>query len=87
MVNVAGPDILRVADLARALAARLDAPLLTAGDEAPDALLANAARMRELLGDPLLPVETLLDWVADWVARGGTLLDKPTKFERRDGKF
>jgi len=40
-----------------------------------------------LLDRPLLPVDTLLDWVADWVARGGPLLDKPTGFEKRDGKF
>jgi hypothetical protein len=43
--------------------------------------------MRTLLGDPLLPLDTLLDWVADWTSRGGRLLGKPTKFERRDGRF
>ena len=87
IVNVAGPALLRVADVARALAARLGTDARFEGEEAPDALLSNAARMRELLDHTLLPVDTLLDWVADWVARGGTLLDKPTKFERRDGQF
>ncbi|MDB4880658.1 MAG: NAD-dependent epimerase/dehydratase [Gemmatimonadetes bacterium] len=87
VVNVAGPALLRVADLARALAARLGTEAIIEGTEAPDALLSNASRMRELLDAPLLPVETLLDWVADWVMRGGTLLDRPTKFERRDGQF
>ena len=87
IVNVAGPALLRVADIARALAARLGTDARLEGEEAPDALLSNASRMRELLDHPLLPVDTLLDWVADWVARGGTLLDKPTKFERRDGAF
>jgi nucleoside-diphosphate-sugar epimerase len=87
IVNVAGRETLRVADLARGLATRLGAELRLDGDEAPDALLSHAARMDELLGDPLLPVGTLLDWVADWVRRGGTLLEKPTKFERRDGRF
>jgi hypothetical protein len=43
--------------------------------------------MRELMDHTLLPRETLLDWVADWVRRGGTLLGKPTNFERRDGRF
>jgi nucleoside-diphosphate-sugar epimerase len=87
VVNVAGPDVLRVADLAAALGARLGvAPALT-GTEAPDALLSHGTRMHELLDDPLLPLDTLLDWVADWVARGGTLLGKPTSFEKRDGKF
>jgi nucleoside-diphosphate-sugar epimerase len=87
VVNVAGRDILRVADLATALGQRLGLPVHFEGDEAPDALLSDASHMGELLGDPLLPLETLLDWVAAWVRRGGTLLDRPTKFERRDGRF
>jgi hypothetical protein len=50
-------------------------------------LLSNTSRMQELLGDRLLPVQTLLDWVADWVGRGARLLGKPTSYERRDGRF
>lgn len=87
LLNVAGPVALRVADLARALGARLGRSVELTGAECPDALLSDATRMTSLLGDPLLPVETLLDWVADWVARGGRLLGKPTKYERRDGRF
>ena len=87
VVNVAGPDVLRVADLAGALASRLGVEPIFADTEAPDALLSRSTRMRELLDRPLLPLDTLLDWVADWVARGGPLLNKPTGFEKRDGKF
>jgi hypothetical protein len=43
--------------------------------------------MREMLDQPLLPVETLLDWVAAWVRAGRPVLGKPTSFERRDGRF
>jgi hypothetical protein len=32
-------------------------------------------------------VAELLDWTAEWVRRGGALLDKPTRFEVRDGAF
>ena len=87
VVNVVGTDVLRVADLAAALGTRLDVEPIFAGTEAPDALLSRSTRMRDLLDDPLLPLGTLLDWVADWVARGGPLLNKPTGFEKRDGKF
>lgn len=87
VVNVAGPDTVRVADLARALAGRLGVEPHFTGSEAPDALLSNATKMHELLPDPLLPLDTLVSWVAEWVARGGRLLDKPTAFERRDGRF
>lgn len=87
VVNVAGPAVLRVADLATALGARLGVEPVFTGAEAPDALLSCSARMGELLDAPLLPLETLLDWVADWVSRGGRLLGKPTGFETRDGRF
>ena len=87
VVNVAGGETLRVADVAQRLAARLGVDAHITGTEAPDALLSNSAKMLELLGDPLLPLDTLLDWVADWIARGGRLLGKPTSFEKRDGKF
>jgi nucleoside-diphosphate-sugar epimerase len=87
IVNVAGDEILRVADLAQRIATRLGKRAELTGTEAPDALLSDSTRMHTLLDDPLLPLDTLLDWVADWVARGGRLLGKPTRFERRDGQF
>lgn len=87
VVNVAGPEVLRVADLAQALAARLGTRAELAGVESADALLSDSSAMRDLLGDPLLPLDTLLDWVAEWVSHGGRLLGKPTGFERRDGRF
>ena len=87
VVNVAGREGLRVADLARALALRLDHAERLTGREAEDALLSDGGRMHTVLDDALMPLDTLLDWVADWVSRGGRLLGKPTKFERRDGMF
>jgi hypothetical protein len=34
-----------------------------------------------------VPLLRMVDWVADWVARGGRTLGKPTRFEVRDGRF
>jgi len=87
IVNVAGPETHRVADLAHALGARLGAEPVLSGSEGRDALLSDASRMRTMLEHPLLPLGTLLDWVAGWVRDGGPLLGKPTSFERRDGRF
>ena len=87
IVNVAGPDVLRVADLGRALGERLGVEPVFTGTEGADALLSDASRMHELLDHSLMPVGTLLDWVASWVRGGGPVLGKPTSFERRDGRF
>jgi hypothetical protein len=31
--------------------------------------------------------EPMIVWTADWIARGGAALGKPSHFEARDGKF
>jgi hypothetical protein len=41
----------------------------------------------ERLGRPRVAADTLIEWVADWVSRGGRCLDKPTHFESREGRF
>jgi nucleoside-diphosphate-sugar epimerase len=87
VVNVAGPDVLRTRELAERLGARLGVAPVFSGEEGADALLSNSAHMRDVLGDPLLPLDTLLDWVVDWIRSGNRLLGKPTGFERRDGRF
>jgi nucleoside-diphosphate-sugar epimerase len=86
-VNVTGPTTLRVRDLAVALGTRLGREPIFEGAEAPDALLSNTSRMRALLGDPEVDVDTMLDWTADWVRRERPLLGSATHFESRDGQF
>lgn len=87
VLNVTGPETVSIRWLAERFAERLDRPVHFAGQEAPDALLSNAARAFALFGYPAVPLLRMVDWVADWVARGGRALGKPTKFEVRDGRF
>ena len=87
VLNVAGTSTLRVAELARALGERLGIAPELVGTERDDALLSDASRMADVLDEPLLPLDTLLDWIAAWIRDGGRLLGKPTSFERRDGRF
>ena len=88
-VNVTGCDTLRVRDMATALGERLSKRPQFVGVEASDALLSDATALRIRLGDtlPLLPLDTLLDWTAEWVREQRPLLGKTTKFEVRDGRF
>jgi nucleoside-diphosphate-sugar epimerase len=87
IVNVSGPATLRSRDLAIALCTRLGREPVFEGAEAPDALLSNTVRMRALLGDPQVGLDTMLDWTADWVRRERPLLGSSTHFEARDGQF
>jgi nucleoside-diphosphate-sugar epimerase len=85
--NVTGPEVLG----ARAVAGRFGElfgvqPNFT-GIEAETALLSNAAAGIAALGPPRVLADQLIGLVADWLARGGRTLDKPTHFESRDGKF
>jgi nucleoside-diphosphate-sugar epimerase len=86
-LNVSGPQTLSARSLAQEFAARLGRPANIVGGEAPTAWLTNTARARRLFGPPDVSIETMLDWTADWVARDMPSLDKPTKFEVRDGRY
>ncbi len=88
ILNVSGPETAAVRWLATELARLLDAPAPTfIGTEADTALLSNCARQHALFGYPALPLGQLLAWTAGWLRQGGRTLDKPTRFETRDGQF
>lgn len=87
VVNVTGTAVLSVRDIATRLGARLGREPVFEGAEAADALLSDTTRMRSLVGEPEMDLETMLDWVAEWVGEGRPLLGKPTHFETRDGAF
>ena len=61
-------------------------PTIT-GEESPTAWLVDTRAAQELFGPPRVPLSAMLDWQADWIARGMPDLGKPTHFETRDGKY
>ncbi|MER7501630.1 NAD-dependent epimerase/dehydratase family protein [Nonomuraea pusilla] len=87
VLNVTGPELISVRQAAEALGAALGKEPVFTGEEAPTALLSNASRCHRLFGYPELTPAELIEHTARWVAGGGPLLGKPTKFERRDGRF
>jgi nucleoside-diphosphate-sugar epimerase len=86
-LNVTGPEKMRVRWLAEELGRRLGKRPLFTGSESGSAWLIDTRAARALLGAPRVPLGAMIDWVADWVARGQPSLGKPTHFETRDGSY
>jgi len=87
ILNVTGPEKLRIRDLAVEFGRRFHREPVFTGTEAPTAWLADATESVRLFGPPTMSVALMLDLVAAHVRSGGRLLGKPTHFETRDGKF
>ncbi|MEX0654365.1 MAG: NAD-dependent epimerase/dehydratase family protein [Phycisphaeraceae bacterium] len=85
--NLAGPEQVSVRRVAEQLGERLGKTPVFTDQPQPAAILSNGQRGHQRFGYPQLPILTLIDWVAHWVASDGQLLGKTTKFEVRDGKF
>ncbi|HEX7447642.1 MAG TPA: NAD-dependent epimerase/dehydratase family protein [Pirellulales bacterium] len=86
-VNVTGVETLSVRAVCQRLGMLLDQPVRFVGSESPTALLSDASLAVAEFGPPTMPAEQLIEWVAAWVSRGGRMLDKPTHFESRSGKY
>jgi nucleoside-diphosphate-sugar epimerase len=87
VINIAGPDMLRVRDVANAFGRLMKKEPVIVGEEAPGALLNDGRRGHALLGAPRISADRLIIWTADWIMRGGDSLNKPTHFEVRDGRY
>jgi nucleoside-diphosphate-sugar epimerase len=86
-LNVSGPQVVAVRDLAQEFGKRFGKKVSITGREASTAWLVDTRAAQKLLGPPRVPLAKMIDWQADWIARGGASLGKPTHFETRDGKY
>lgn len=87
VLNLTGPETLSVRDVARRFGELLGREPVFEGREADTALLNNASLCHRLFGAPTVSAETVIEWTAEWIRRGGAGWDKPTHFETRDGRF
>ena len=85
-INISGPKT-SVRWLAEEFGKRFSRKPSFSGQETKTAWLIDTTAATKLLGAPRVPLATMVDWVADWVARGQPSLGKPTHFETRDGKY
>jgi nucleoside-diphosphate-sugar epimerase len=85
--NLCRPEIFSVRETALRLGQLLGREPVFSGRESETALVADAGRLCAALGEPVVPMETMLRWAAHWVRNGGRDLGRPTHFEVRDGNY
>ncbi len=86
-INITGPAHMSIRWLAGEFARRFGRDAQLTGRESDTAWLLDTRLAQTLFGAPRVSLNTMIDWVADWVSRGGASLGKPTHFEARDGKY
>jgi nucleoside-diphosphate-sugar epimerase len=87
ILNVTGPEVIAVRWIAGEFARRFGVEPAFTGEEAPTALLNNAAEAFRLFGYPRVTLGQMIDWTAAWIQQGGPVHDKPTHFQEREGNF
>lgn len=86
-INVSGHEILAVRDLAGEFGKLFGKAPVISGKEEPTAWLTDTSRAVKLFGLPIVDTAQLVRWTADWVSRAMPSLNKPTKYEVRDGRY
>jgi nucleoside-diphosphate-sugar epimerase len=87
ILNVTGPDTLRVRWIAEQFARHFGIEPIFEGAEAETALLSDSSLACRLLGRPDISPEAMIAMTAEWIRAAQPTWNKPTHFEVRDGRF
>jgi len=86
-INVTGPETVSVRAVALAFGDRFGKAPIFEESESDTCWLVNAGEAARLFGNPSVSLLKMVDWVADWLQRGGSDYSKPTGYGSRDGAF
>ena len=86
-LNVTGPETIAIRWLANEFGNLLDKKPVFVNEPAESALLNNSNQAFELFGLPLVKLEDMIQWTAEWIRLGAKQLNKPTHFQERKGDF
>ena len=87
ILNVAGPETIAVRSLAGRIGNLLGKEPKFISQESSSALLSDASRCISLFGRPQITLDQMLAAIVEWVKSGKETLEKPTKYDVRNGKF
>jgi nucleoside-diphosphate-sugar epimerase len=87
ILNVTGPDTVPIRQLAEQIGKELNKEPRFVSHEAQTALLSNASYCFSVFGYPKTTLENMITMIVKWVTSDKKVLNKPTKYDIRDGKF
>ena len=88
VLNITGPEMVSVKETAEKFARYFNKPVEFTGEDLDLKMyLSDAAKSIELFGNPLVPLDKMIEWQAQWIEQGGRSLNKPTHFEVTSGKY
>jgi nucleoside-diphosphate-sugar epimerase len=87
IVNVTGPETISVRRLAEHIGSQLGQKPNLISNQTQSALLSNASFCVEKFGPPQTTLDEMVSMIISWVASGKKTLNKPTKYNVRDGRF
>lgn len=86
-LNVTGPETVSVRWLAKEFGKLFKKEVQFDHQEEQTALLSNASRCHRLFGYPSVSLMEMVEWTAGWIEAEGETINKPTKFQEREGTF
>jgi hypothetical protein len=88
VLNITGTAALAVREIALDFGRHFGIePEFVSGVGGASALLSDATKANGLFGTPKVRPDEMIAWIADWIQQGSAMLDKPTQFQTRDGRF
>ncbi len=87
ILNVAGPETISIRALAEQIGKSLGKEPKFVSQESSSALLSDASRCIDLFGRPQTTLDQMVSMIVEWVKSGKEVLNKPTKYDVRNGKF
>ena len=87
IVNITGPETVSIRWVAEEFGRMLGQQPAFIHEEQNTALLSNAAEAYRLFGYPKVPLKQIMYLLVAWIKQGGKVLNKPTLFQERQGKF
>jgi hypothetical protein len=86
-INIGAGQPARVRMVAEAFGRHFGKAPLFEGTEQALAWHNDTSEALALFGPTIVPLETMIHWNADWIARGMPGHNKPTHYEERGGQF